>query len=166
MQLVHARLGRELFWTAGGPLLVGACLGAPFGLAVFFRSIAGLPAVFFGVGLLMAPALYIVGAFLGVAPPVDRILVAARATFRDLGMLLLGMLPALLFLEVTTQRDETVLVLGHAVIGLATTLALIAFFRRVFAGEHKRVVPVLLYLVWSAVCLGMGWRVFLSIYAA
>ena len=166
MQLAHPRLSRELLWIIGGPLLVGACLGAPFELAVFLRTTIGVPAVYFGVALLMAPALYFAGAFLGVTPPVHQMVVAVRATLRELGILLVGLAPALLFLVVSAQRGTTVMVLGHVVLGLATLVVLVAFNRRLFAGQPRRVVAFLFYMVWSALCIGIGWRAFLSIFAS
>ena len=158
---------RDTLVAIGAPALVGACLGIPFGAAALAQTALALPAIFVGVGLLMTPALYIAAAFLGAAPSASEVAAAAGSTLKNAGVILLGLTPALAFLVATTNRPGTVLLLAHGVVGLTAVLALGMLFRRLFrrpdgAAACGKLRVSALFLAWSAVTLGLGWRMLLS----
>jgi hypothetical protein len=142
----------------GGPAVLGACVGMRAGLSSLLGYTLSLPALVLGVGAVMLPALYILAAFVGVAPSAKRVLRVASETLADLGRLLLGFVPALGFLTLSSQDPANAPVLGLLALGAATLLGLRALYLRLFAAKRRGLLSLALYLAWSSVCLGIGWH--------
>ena len=145
----------------GGPMLVGACFGLQTGLLEALEASVAVPAVLVGVALLMAPALYIGAAFLGVAPAARDAARAVGAALADAGLLMLGLVPAFAFL-LATSGDVALFLLTHLVVLTSVAVALLALRRRLFAGSGRPIASTALFLLWALVGLGIGERLFLE----
>src|SRR5688572_15395751 len=107
---------RSLAAAAAGPIAIGAVLGLPFGLGRVAVQAAALPAIFAGVALVMAPALYIAASL--VARPAPHARDVARSFLEGLrasGTMLIGLAAPTAFLLVTTRTQRGALVVGAAV---------------------------------------------------
>ena len=146
----------------GGPILLGATLGIPFGLGCVFKQAATVPAALVGVGALMIPALYIVTSLIGVAPPAQQVVRAATSALRSSGTIMLGLAPATVFLMATSRTELAALILGMLIAGVSMFAAFRGLFSDLFAcsGVRPRAVPV--FLLWSGVSLGLGAHLFIG----
>ena len=148
--------------AVAGPMLIGACLNMRHGALSMLEGAVALPAIMIGVALLMAPALYIGAAFLGVAPSARDTLATLTAGLGDAGLCLVGAAPALAFLIATSTGWVSALLLGHLIVAVSLLLSLRTLFRRLFGGGERRGRALLLLLGWTVVAFGIGERLFLE----
>jgi len=146
-----------------GPLLLGFCLGLPYGILPALQSAYLLPAIIVGVGAFMLPALYIGTAFLGQAPSARGLLHIALAALQDMSIVLAGIAPATLFLLVTLHGARLDLLLAPLPVILAALLALRALLHRLRETGTSGATFLVTFGIWSAVTLGIGSHLFIHL---
>ncbi len=138
-----------------------AALGAIMGLRLDWISAGSLalqmPLNILMVVLMTAPALYIGAAFIGIAPPAAKMFLGMGSSLRDGGLLLLGLIPPLLFLNSTTVFPSTGMLLGVMTLAMVALLTLALLYRRLFQ-EGKGIRALLFFGLWSMATLGIGLR--------
>lgn len=164
----NASAGREattlgsLALALAGPFVMGAVLGLPGGPSQVMREGLLLPAVFYGVTALMAPALYIGMSLIGSSPPASYVANAMARGFRACGLVLAGLAPAAAFLLATADGDWAVWVFGTAAVAAAALLGVRRLFQELRHEEVRLGRALALYTVWSLVSLGLGAHFFLQ----
>ena len=148
--------------AVAGPMLVGACLHLQAGAMAMLEGAVRLPAIMIGVAVLMAPALYIGSAFLGVAPSARETATTLAAALGDAGLVLVGTAPALAFLIATSTGQAAGLLLGHLVVFVAVVLALRTLWRRLFSEAPHRARALALFFGWTIVAFGIAERLVLE----
>jgi hypothetical protein len=140
-------------WSVAGPLAVGACLGLSHGAAALTVA-PSLPAVAVGVPCIIAPALYIGAAFVGVAPPAAQVLAALARGLRGAGLVACGFAPVLL-LVAATAGPNTALVLSATALMGSMALGLWVFAGRFFRpGQH--LLGRAIVALWGLAALGIA----------
>lgn len=158
IDLSAPRIGAGL----SGAALVGACLGLQGGASAGLIIALALPAIWIGVAALTAPALYIGSAFIGVAPTPAHTLKALARGLADMGLVMLGLAPALLFLTATSGSPLVGLLIVYGVIALSGCMGLWMIYPRLFDGIRAADEDVIrwrsrtLWAIWSVICLGIG----------
>lgn len=143
--------------AAAGPACAGAVIGAPFGVSLAATQAAVLPAVIVGVAAATFPALYVGLSLFRCAPPTRELLVAAGRALNAIGILLLGLTPALAFLLLTADAPRTVLALcAIPAVAVSALLGLRALLGAIIPTLRQRVLLLPLTAVWSTVVLGLG----------
>lgn len=154
---------RAVVCAVAGPLLMGSALGLAHGPSAALVGAIGMGALVGGLAAIMLPALYIGSAFAGQAPEARQVLEAAGEALREMGVLLVGLSPALAFLLVTAGSDGAQTVLSMLVVALGAAMGLRAFFTRLCGGQRPQPAMSALYLAWAGVCMGLGAQGFLHI---
>ena|SRR5579859_1345822 len=163
---MSGRAGSPSFALAlAGPLVAGAVLGVPGGLAAVGTRSVGLVALVLGVSALTAPALYVGATLLQVAPEAGSWVGAGRRALASQGILLLGLTGPLLFL-LATSSDPGGLVplLGALAVGGAGLAAMRALFQRVFPARPLR--SVVLFTAWGLIASAIGRHLLLKLLEA
>ena len=148
--------GRTALLALGGPALLGAALGMPFGLSRLLSEAAIVPAIVVGLSVFMIPALYIATTLIGAAPSADQVGASAASSLRAGGTLLVGLAPATLFLIATSQTRAMVWVLGFLVLAAAMVASLRILFSDLFTAQAARVRALPVFLIWALVSFGLG----------
>ncbi|HEY3353621.1 MAG TPA: hypothetical protein VGQ83_10255 [Polyangia bacterium] len=153
---------RTLLVVLGGPALVGACLGLPFGLRALATEAALVPAIVLGLAALMIPALYIGSSLLGIAPPAASVALAVGHALRVMGVALCGLTPPAAFLLATSCTPTVARLLAALVLGGAAICALRLLYHSMFVsrGTHLKVLP--LFTAWAFVTGAIGARLLLG----
>jgi hypothetical protein len=165
MSAIGGRSSAPLF-ALGGPLLIGALLGVPFGLESLFIGALELPAVLFGVALFMTPALYIGVSLCGVAPGVGAVLSALGRGLWSCGVLLLGLAPLLAFLLATNRGETAAGLFGFAAVFAGALAGLRALYAALLPEAADRRRAALVFAAWALVSLGIGARLFVGVLTA
>jgi hypothetical protein len=157
----HA-LALDLAVTAAGPFALGVAVGLGSSLSAVLIGSLSLPAVLLGVALLLVPALYIVAALTGVAPPAREMLAQTAAAMRSGSIVLLGLAPALAFLATSSADKSIAPVLAMGALGCGALLGFRDLYRRMFTDldEHQRALSV--FVAWALVASGIGAKLVLS----
>jgi hypothetical protein len=148
---------RRVALAAAGPVVVGGLLALRLGSPA---PLVALPAVVFGVTALTIPALYIATAAIGSAPAPHAIGSAVGRALAALGVTLLGVAAPLGFLLATSSSAATWLALGSLAIAAAALLGVVALHRALFVEHFVSPSRDGLFVVWAAVALGIGARLF------
>ena len=156
----------SLLVAVGGPLVLGATLGVPFGVRKILTDSVLLPGLVIGLTLMMAPALYIGMSLVGAAPPASRVGTAVGRALRAGGIVMAGLSPATAFLLSTTLSHAFVYVFGVLAVGGATLAALRALWGELVTEPDKRLRAIPVFGIWSAVSLGLGLHLFISMLGA
>ena len=151
--------------AAAGPLAIGALVGAQGGAALIAERAMTLPILFFGVSVVMLPALYIGTSFIGAAPPAGAVGAAFVRGFRACGTILLGLAAPVAFLLATTQSDSLALSLGALVAGLGAIAGLRVIFADLFAENPEPILLRGVFGAWSAVSLAIGAQMYVQFMA-
>ncbi len=147
----------EMAMGVAGPAAVGACVGMNFGIGGMLTMAAMVPASILGVGAVTLPGLYIGTAMLGAAPDVRSTLGLAAGALRDMGIAMLGLAPALLFMTATSASNDEATVVGSIVVFLGAALGVRAFFARsIEVVSGAAALPV--FAIWAALSVGIGWQ--------
>jgi hypothetical protein len=149
-------LPRTALVAIGGPALIGLAIGMPSGARTLLAQAAVVPAIVLGISVFMIPALYIGTTLIGAAPPAVRVARSSAAALQGAGTLLLGLAPASLFLIATSQTHALAWVLGLLVLGAGALVFLRTLFLDAFETSAARLRALPVFLVWAAVCLGLG----------
>jgi len=149
-------LPRTALVAIGGPALIGLAIGLPFGTRALLTQAAVAPAIVIGVSVFMVPALYIGTTLVGAAPPAQRVASSSASALHGAGMLLLGLAPAALFLIATSQTHAVAWVIGLIALGAGALIFLRTLFLELFETTAARMRGLPVFLLWSAICLGLG----------
>lgn len=151
----------ELMLAGGGLLALGAGVGLKAGVATTVAMALLLPASALAMAAATLPGLYIASALLGVAPPLARLLREVVRSVADQSAAALGLTPALVCLVVASDSAEEALAIATIVAGLCALLGLRALYRRLIAPAED-LGALLLFGLWSALCVAFGWQVYLK----
>jgi hypothetical protein len=145
-------------WAAalGGTTALGAVAGMAHGTSGMLSGALAVPAVVGGVTVLTLPALYIGSAFTGGAPAAAELLASAGRALRDLGVVALGLIPALIFLAATSEDPLASAWIGSGVLGLAALFGVRSLHQAL--GTGRRLEARLLFLAWATLTVGLGAR--------
>jgi hypothetical protein len=169
-------LYRDLALAIGGPAALGALLGHPstphvlkdFGWVA--RDALRLPAISIGAAILLAPTLYIGLARLGLLTAgLPAIFRAHRQALARGGLIILGALPAIAFIGLSSWDPATTLWAGLGLGGVAALVAMRDLGTSLAAASAASpgAKPVqlwhrLLFLGWSAVAVTVAAGTFLD----
>ena len=146
---------KTLAVAVAGMALVGACLGMRGGFESMVWRTAVIPVAYFGIAAMTIPALYVGTAYLGAAPSAPAVVKASKRALRDIGVVFLGMAPAIAFLMVSLDSTFTAGILAFLVMGFGSAVGLRTFYTRVSCVERKGHALVM-FLVWAGVSLQAG----------
>ena len=141
-----------------GPTVLGLCLSLRPGTT--WTEGFGLPALLLAVTAVMIPALYIGAGLLDFAPRSDAVLAGVVEGLSRCSWACLGVAPALAFLVGTSTSALGAAAIAYGFVGVAVCLGLRGLFATTFGGGWSAGV---FFCVWSAVCLGIGVRLFGSV---
>lgn len=143
-----------------GPLALGACVGLKADLGATATMAISLPLVLAGVMIITLPALYVSASMLGYAPRVSLVRDAALGAARDVGVMMLGLTPATLFVAASLPGVDEATVMGSLAVALCAMLGARAFsFRlKTVITERRALIAIPLWMVLS---LGLGWQFYL-----
>lgn len=156
MQVSTVRVTTSALLAAAGPAAVGAVMGLGTDWRAAPLLVVALPAVVLGVAALTTPALYIGAAFAGVAPSPRAAGAAAGSALADMGRVMLGLAPPLLFLAATAGEGATVAWLGRGAVLLAALVGLRLLKWRLFDDIEDGGRGVAVFGTWALVALGIG----------
>jgi hypothetical protein len=156
MELETSTPGRRLAVATAGPIQLGGVLSARLGE---IAALVALPLIVAGLTALTIPALYIGSAAIGAAPPPAEIAGAVGRALASLGAALCGLAVPLGFLVATSQPGVGV-VLGSIALVTAALFGLGALHRGMFAGQPPSLTRDGMFVVWAAVALGIGARLY------
>ena len=138
--------------AAAGPVAVGAILAARSG---DLSMIGAAPAIVFGVVAATAPALYIVIAATGQAPPLSSVARAFVIALGAFGIALAGLVLPAAFLSLSSAAAVTSVAVCTGAVGGAATLALWRLHGELttksFAGS-------IVFLTWAIATMGIAGR--------
>ena len=116
---------RQSALAVGGPLALGAFFGSPFGWQRVVEDGARLPLICLGTAALLAPTLYIGMARFRLLTSGLREIVAAHAqALARAGLVMLGLLPAAMFLGFSSWDVRVTLFVGVIVGAVAAGIGL------------------------------------------
>ncbi len=159
MSLLAWRSGLlKVLITVLGTALVGACAGLPYGVPHALAGAVSLAGLVLVMAALMVPALYISLALAGAAPPANQVASDALDGLYRMGILCLGLSPALAFLGTTSTSPDDAGV--YATVALATGVCL--GMERLYSSVTRDAQPTLmvgsLYAAWALVGMVIGFR--------
>ena len=146
----------SILLALGGPALLGAAIGLPFGLRKVVTLSLLLPVVVVGVTVLMAPALYIATTLVQAAPPAARVVKAMGTGLSAYGTVLVGMAPAVAFLGSTTTNSGFAVACGMLAVAGAVLVGLRALRLALGFAEEVRGRSLLVFTAWAVVSLALG----------
>ena len=142
--------------AAVGPVVLGAIIGSPGGPFAAAHDAMTVPALVFGVTLIMVPALYVATAIAGAAPSARGFGRAVGLGLRSCGVAMLGLAAPAAFLVATGEDAEVGFVVGAAVLATGILIGLRALYRTLFAEPRTAVIHVVVYFGWSCLALIIG----------
>jgi len=143
-----------------GPAALGACTGLMASPSTTLVLALSLPMVVLGVGLITMPGFYVATALMGFAPRANTMLGTALLACKDLGVVMLGLTPALLLTVSSLPNSEQALIAGTLAMYVASIVGVRAFYHRlVETFEDARIIP--LYIGWVLLSAGLGWQFYL-----
>ena len=146
-----------------GATAAGACIGLNRGPEMILGCAGGLVAVVVGSILLLMPALYIAMAFVGKTLTASTFVLLTRRAAGQLGRVLLGFTPALLFLIATSTDGRVRGFAGPLIIGLSAVLAVRVLYNDLALRADAQIGPCLAFWGWAAVGLAAGFGLFQSV---
>ena len=105
---------------------------------------------------LMTPALYIGSAVIGAAPTLLDTVSAVRHALYVVGLVFLGLAPALAFLVSSAAEVHTAARVTHFAIAVGVIVGLRSLFARAAWPASKRSEAGLLFVLWSLLTIGIG----------
>ena len=141
-----------------GPMVLGLCLSLRPGTT--WTEGFSLPFVLLGVTAVMLPALYIGAGLLELSPRAEAILSGASEGLVRCSWACLGLAPALAFLVGTSTSVLGGAAAAYGIVGLSVCLGLRGLYTSTFEGSSR---AILFFIAWSAVSLGIGARLFLTV---
>lgn len=146
----------------GGPMAMGACLGINTSLTGALVTSVSLPLAILLLGGLTLPGLYV-----GLALADENFSIRALAniglkTLDAMGVMMLGLAPAALFLVATSGSVDESILLTTLAMALGVALGLRAFWRQ-FSTRFVSLKALLPFGVWVITVMGLGWHIYLDI---
>lgn len=148
----------DAVWALAGPLLTGAVIGATGDSQSAAAGAALLTGVIIGVGLLMLPGLYVLASATRLVDGSREVMTATLEGFRDIGVVLCGLTPALAFLLAVGNSPTVQELLGSLVISVSVIVALRTLHHRLFARADDNPRALWLFLGWAVLALAVGQR--------
>lgn len=155
-----------LSWALLGPAVIGAWIALRVGLSdaplgdggagTFARLTLGVPLAILGAAVLTAPALYIGSAFMKAELRPGAMLRQIAIGLDGAGLVMLGLMPAVLFLGATITDPVIASVVAAMALGGAVVFGVRLLFGRLYASPVERIKAMPVYAVWSVVSLGIG----------
>ena len=141
-----------------GPTVLGLCLSLRPGTT--WTEGFSLPFVLLGVTAVMLPALYIGAGLLDLSARADTVLRGASEGLMRCSWACLGLAPALAFLVGTSTSVFGGAAAAYGIVGLSVCLGLRGLYDSTFERSPR---AILFFVAWSAVSLGIGARLFLTV---
>ncbi|MEZ4472214.1 MAG: hypothetical protein R3F60_15750 [bacterium] len=145
-----------LLLALGGPALLGLWLAIRVESCGFAQGTIGLPLAVLATALISVPALYIGAAVFKAAPSPGVVVAGIARSLDDAGLVLLGLMPAVLFLGATARSSKIALLLGLLALGGSAVFGLRLAFSRLFTTAEARVRVLPVFGAWAVVTLGIG----------
>ena len=145
---------KQLLMMAAGPAVIGVCIGLRSGSVL--QSTLALPLTIIGVSMLMTPALYIGSAVIDAAPTLQETVSAMRHALGAMGLVFLGLAPALAFLVSSTSDIHTADLVAHGALAIGVFVGLRTLFARAAWPAARRAQAGLLFVLWSLLTIGIG----------
>ena len=152
---------RDVAIAAVGPAALGLCSGWAFGGTAPITMAALVPLAFLIVAIVTLPGLYVGSTLLGASIDLKASARLSVQAGRDLGVIFLGLAPALLFLSATAtdQHEAIVLGLGAALMGAAVGIR--AFYSRLREVEGGYGL-LAAFAVWALLGLVLGTEIYME----
>lgn len=154
-----------LSWALLGPAVVGAWIALrltvsnlPFAdfPSLLLRLALGLPLAILGAAILTAPALYIGSAFMKVKARPSAMLKQIAIGLDGAGLVMLGLMPAVLFLGATLSDPVVATLIASAALGGSVIFGVRLLFGRLYESGDDRLKALPVYGAWAVVSLGIG----------
>lgn len=155
-----------LAWALLGPAVVGAWVAlriiasdAPLGGndgVLFGRLALGMPLAILGAAALTAPALYIGSAVMKVDARPRQMLHQIAVGLDGAGLVMLGLMPAVLFLGATISDPVIAALIAATALGGSIVFGVRLLFGRLYASTEERIKALPVYGAWAVVTLGIG----------
>lgn len=154
-----------LAWALLGPAALGAWVAlryiasdvpGPGGDAIFIRLTLGMPLAILGAAALTAPALYIGSAVMKADARPRHMLRQIAHGLDGAGLVMLGLMPAVLFLGATTTHPGIAAFVAGAALAGAIIFGVRLLFGRLYRSTESRVRALPVYAAWAVVTLGIG----------
>jgi hypothetical protein len=154
--------GRPLAWPVGVPLSTLAAAAAPLAIGAIVTArtadaspVLALPGIALGVVVATGPALYIVSAAIGAAPPLAAMARAFGVALRAFGVVLCGLVLPVTFVSLSATEPGTAVVACSAAIAAAALCALVRLSREL---QPATALAQLIYAGWAIATLGIAAR--------
>jgi hypothetical protein len=148
-------VARSLLFALAGAAAAGLAAGLPAGLSRGLSGALLLPGLLFEVAVVTGPALYIALTLTDALPTAQRFTGEAAKALGDVGALLFGASPALLFLGLTSGHPAGAPLTALGAVAVAGLSALARLRARV-AGEGLPLAARLAFGAWALVASGIG----------
>lgn len=149
----------------GGPVVIGAVIGMPGALIGILHGAVTVPLVVAGVALTTFPALYILSALAGIAPPAAEMIGGGVRGARNGAIVCAGLAAPAAFLVASSRTSGLSLALGMAILGFAAFAATTAFWRALYGEDSstaRRNDSAALFVVWAILAAAIGGRLLLT----
>lgn len=141
----------------GGPVALGAFFGSPFGIARVAEDAARLPLICLGAAVLLAPTLYIgVARFRLLASGLREIVGAHGQALSRAGLVMLGLLPAAMFIGFSSWDVRVTLFAGVLVGAVASGVAVQVLIEALTQARLAQAGRVARIEIWHRI-LFIGW---------
>ncbi|MEL6181442.1 MAG: hypothetical protein AAFS10_20965 [Myxococcota bacterium] len=157
----HPPWTRDLAVALAGPAAIGVCLGWAFGGTAPFTMAALLPLTFVIVIAVTLPGLYVGSTLLGATIDLKTTLRTTARTGRALGVVFLGLTPALLFLSSTATDAHEAIVLGCCGALLGAGVAVRVFYAHLRSLEDGRGM-IAAFIIWALISFVLGLEVYMN----
>lgn len=147
----------QIALAVGGPLALGACVGLKADITATMTMALALPLVLAGAVVVTLPGLYVACSMLGVAPRASMVGRAALGAARDVGVLMLGMAPATLFVAASLPGIDHATVICSVSVVVCALIGARAFTHRLQEVMLDRR-SLVVYPIWMLLSLGLGWQ--------
>lgn len=152
---VEGRATRAVVMALLGAAAIGACLGIRGGAGAMALRMFAMPSLFVGMVILTGPALFVGLAVAGEAPPFDRFLRHSAASVGDIGVLLLGLTPATLFLMASVRMVVSAGFIGFIVLGFAYLVGIRSLLHRLSV-DGLTLLGITILVGWSLLAARIG----------
>lgn len=155
-----------LSWALLGPAVIGAWIALRVGLSdapvggegasMFGRLALGVPLAILGAAVLTAPALYIGSAFMKAELRPGNMLRQIAIGLDGAGLVMLGLMPAVLFLGATISDPIMASVIAAMALGGSVVFGVRLLFGRLYTSSVERIKAMPVYCAWAVVSVGIG----------
>ena len=142
-----------------GPAALGACVGLKSSVGAMLGMGLALPCLLALVGAMTLPGFYVASALCGTSPRMSQMARIALGGARDLGIVMLGLTPALVLVIATLATSDEALVVASLTAWLAGMLGARALFHRLTDSyQDWRILAI--FGVWLLVSAGLSWELY------